>query len=518
MTTSEASTPIAAAASPPTAVPDPRRWNALMLLALVQFMFALDLTIVNPALPTIKDSLHFSTSGLAWVVNGYALVAGGFLILGGRAADFFGRRLMFVLGTVIFAIASATSGLAQDTGMLVASRFGQGLGEALAAPAALSLVVLLFPETGERAKAIGLWGAITIMGATFGVVISGVIVHEIGWRWVFLVNMPVAAIVVFVVPRLVQESRIPGKRRIDIAGAVLITSGLTLVVYGLLNASTHSWSSGRVLAPVLIGLGLVAAFIATQATIRDPLVPLRFFANRTRVSANFATILVGAGFLVMFFMLTLYMQDSLHYSALKTGLLWGPFGLGLFLGFGVAAQLLPRAGVKIGLIVSLTTSAVGLYLLSRITTHPDYLGHILPGMLIMAVGQGITFLALTNASLHQLDNRDAGLGSAVQNTSQQLGGSLGLAIIVALALRHTASRVADGATPLVASVDGYSLALKISAGVMLAAAISVALLFERVSFVPPDKLALEAAEADAGVIATTPVEALATSTEAPVGA
>jgi EmrB/QacA subfamily drug resistance transporter len=473
-----------------------------MLLALVQFMFALDLTIVNPALPTIKHSLHFSTSGLAWVVNGYALVAGGFLILGGRAADYFGRRLMFVLGTVVFAIASATSGLAQDTGMLVASRFAQGLGEALAAPAALSLVVLLFPDAAERAKAIGLWGAITIMGATLGVVISGVIVHEISWRWVFLVNMPVAAIVVFVVPRLVQESRIPGKRRIDIAGALLITSGLTLAVYGLLNASTHALSSGRVLIPALIGLGLVVAFVASQATIRDPLVPLRFFANRTRVSANFATILVGAGFLVMFFMLTLYMQDSLHYSALKTGLLWGPFGLGLFVGFGISAQLLPRAGVKVGLVISLTTSAVGLYLLSRMSTHPDYLRHILPGMLIMAVGQGITFLALTNASLHQLDHHDAGLGSAVQNTAQQLGGSLGLAVIVALALRHTDSRIANGTSPLVASIDGYSLALKISAAVMLAAALSVALLFERVNFVPPDKLALEAAEADAGLTAT----------------
>jgi hypothetical protein len=191
----------------------------------------------------------------------------------------------------------------------------------------------------------------------------------------------------------------------------------------------------------------------------------------------------------------------LHYSALKTGLLWGPFGLGLFVGFGISAKLLPSVGVKMGLVFSLSLSAVGLYLLSRVGTHPDYLGHILPGMLTMAVGQGITFLALTNASLHQLDHRDAGLGSAVQNTAQQLGGSLGLAIIVAFALRHTASRIGDGASPLVASVDGYSLALKISAAVMVAAAISVALLFERVNFVPPEQLALEAAEADAGVTA-----------------
>ncbi|MEZ0093643.1 DHA2 family efflux MFS transporter permease subunit [Streptacidiphilus sp. EB129] len=487
--------------APPSATgaaSDPRRWKALVLLALVQFMFALDGTIVNPALPTIQNDLGFSASGLAWVVNGYTLMAGGFLILGGRVADLFGRRRMFVAGTIVFAISSAVSGLAQNPATLIGARFGQGLGEALAAPAALSLVVLLFHDPKERAKAIGAWGGIAGLGATLGVVISGIIVNEISWRWIFLVNLPVAAIVVFILPRMVTESRMEGDRKIDFMGAVFVTGGLTLVVDGLLNASDHGWGSDNVLIPLLIGTALLIGFGLSQAASKAPLVPLRFFRNRTRITANLATVFAGAGFFTMFFTVTLYMQDVLHYSPLKAGLAWGPFGLMLFVGMAVSMPLLPRIGVKAALTASFVISGLGLYLLTSITPEAHYASHVLPGMLVMAFGQSISFIGLQNSALHKLGPADAGLGSAMSNTSQQLGGSLGLAILVTIALRHTTSRISDGVSPPVAATDGYVWALRLAAAAMIVGAIVVATLFEKVAFTPPDKQALEAAEASAG--------------------
>jgi EmrB/QacA subfamily drug resistance transporter len=483
---------------------DPRRWKVLGLLGLVQFMFLLDMTIVNPALPTIQRDLHFSPGGLAWVVNGYTLMAGGFLIVGGRVADLFGRRRMFIAGTVIFALASATSGLAQDSTMLVCSRFAQGFGEAIASPAALSLVVLAFTDQKERAKAIGTWGAIGGIGATLGVEISGIIVDEISWRWVFLVNLPVAAVVIFILPRMVKESRTAADGRVDYLGAVLVTSGLAAVIDGLLQSSSHSWGNATVMIPLAVGAGLLIAFTVSQIVSSQPLVPKRFFRNRTRVTANVATMFGTAGFFSMFFALTLYMQDVLHYSALRAGLAWGPFGLVLLFGFGMAVKLLPVVGVKVGLIFSYLVSALGLYLLSGIGLHGHYAGHLLPGMLVMAFGQSISFMGLINSALHRLGPADAGIGSAVQSTSQQLGGSLGLAVLVSIGLRHIAHQVANGTSQALAATHGYSLTLKLGAAVMAAGAVVVAVAFERVAFIPPEKAALEAAEAGLGL--ATPAE------------
>ncbi|HEX4219516.1 MAG TPA: MFS transporter [Acidimicrobiales bacterium] len=470
------------------------------MFALVQFMFLLDSTIVNPALPTIQKDLHFSTSGLAWVVNGYTLMAGGFLILGGRVADLFGRKRMFIAGVIVFAVGSALSGLAQNSTMLVSARFVQGLGEAIAAPAALSIVVLNFTDAKERAKAIGIWGGIAGLGATLGVVISGFVVDWLNWRWIFLVNLPVALVVLFVLPRMVKESRLTGDRRVDYLGAVLITAGLTLMVEGLLQASTHSWSARAVLVPLLIGAGLVIAFIVTQIVKSNTLVPKRFFRNRTRVSANLVTLAATASFFALFFSLTLYMQDVLHYSAIKTGLAWGPFGVMLLIGFGVSANLLPRLGVKIGLIVAYSLGALGLFLLSFIGTGSDYPAHILPGMLVMALGQSIVFIGLQNSALYRLGAADAGIGSAVQNTAQQLGGSLGLAVLVTIALRHASSQVVSGVSAVEAATHGYSLAIELAAAVMAVGALAVAITFEKVEFIPPAAMALGAAEAAAGEV------------------
>jgi predicted MFS family arabinose efflux permease len=382
--------------------------------------------------------------------------------------------------------------------VLVASRFGQGLGEALASPAAHSHVVLLFLDEAESAKASGMWGDNNCLGATIGVVVSGMIVTWLNWRWIFLVNLPVALFVVFVVPRMVTESRMSGERKVDYLGAIFVTGGLTLVVDGMLNAADHGWGSTNVLIPLLAGVALLIAFVISQLLVRVPLVPLRFFRNRTRVSANIATILAGAGFLAMFFTVTLYMQDVLHYSALKSGLAWGPFGLMLLFGFGATMKILPRTGIKPALIASFLISALGLYLLSGISVHDSYATGLLPGMLVMAFGQSISFVGLQNSALHKLGPTDAGLGSAMQNTSLQIGGSLGLAVLVTIALRHTASQLSHGIAPAVAATDGYVWALRLGAAVLVLGAIFVATLFERVHFIPPEQAALEVAEAAAG--------------------
>jgi EmrB/QacA subfamily drug resistance transporter len=467
----------------------------LGVLALVQFMLVLDTTVVNVALPSIQSDLHFSASGLAWVVNGYTLMAGGFLILGGRVADMLGRRRLFIIGLALFAVASATSGLAQDSTMLVVSRFAQGLGEAIAGPAALSLAVLMFTDPKERARAVGLWGGLAGLGGTTGVVLSGVITTYLNWRWVFLINVPIAAVVLLVAPRLVSESRVDKKGRIDIVGALLITAGLTLVVDGLLSAANHAWESTDVLIPLGVGAALVVAFVVSQAIIRDPLVPLRFFRNRTRVTANIGTICFTASFISMFYVMTLYMQDIGHYSALKTGLAYVPFGGALLLGIGISTQLMPRIGVKLGLAFSFLISAVGFALLGQITVHIDYPGHILPGLLLVAFANGLGLPALQNAALYQVDGTDAGLASGVQNTFLQIGGSLGLSVLVTLGLRHATSRIAEGASVIVGTTDGYALALRIAAGVAVVAAVTVAIAFERVRFVPPDKQAVAVATA-----------------------
>jgi MFS family permease len=356
----------------------------------------------------------------------------------------------------------------------------------------------MFQDPKERAKAVGTWSGVGGLGATIGVVLSGVIVTEINWRWIFLVNLPVALVVVLIVPRMVRESHQGSDRKLDYMGAVLVTASLTLIVDGLLQAADHSWGSSNVLIPLTVGGALLIAFIVSQRVVRVPLVALSFFRNRTRVTANLATVFNGAGFFTMFFVVTLYMQDVLHWSPLKAGLAWLPFGVMLFVGLAVTTQVLPRFGVKRSLTVSFLVAGLGLFLLSGISTNGGYASHLLPGMLVMALGQGINFIGLQNSSLHKLGHSDAGLGAAVQNTSQQLGGSLGLAVLVSIALRHTDSRLSHGAAASVAATDGYVWALRLGAAAMVVGAIVVATLFENVAFIPPDQAALDAAEAATG--------------------
>jgi EmrB/QacA subfamily drug resistance transporter len=464
---------------------DPRRWKALSVLALIQFMLILDVTVVNVALPRIKSDLGFSQAGLAWVVDGYVLMAGGFLLLGGRMADILGRRRLFLIGVGLFAAASAVCGAAVDPAMLVLSRFAQGAGEALAAPASLGLIALLFPDPRERMKALGLWGGIAGLGGTSGTVISGVLVNYASWRWIFFVNLPVAAIALVVVPRLVNESRmVRGHARPDYAGAVTGTAGLICLVDGLLNAARHPWGSWQVTLPLVGGLALLGLMVLIEARSDNPLIPLTFFHNRTRVVTNFVTLFFSSSFFSYFFLLTLFEQQILHWSALKGGLSYLPFGITIGMGIGLGTALMPRIGVKPLLAAGFFGCAVGLFLTSQLDLQSTYTAGILPGMAVLGFFSGVSFPAIGNASLHEVTGQDSSLASGVQNAMQQVGGAIGLSCLVTLALRHAQGQMHGGTAPDLALIHGYALAWRIGAVLLLIGGVLVLALLERVLATP----------------------------------
>jgi EmrB/QacA subfamily drug resistance transporter len=425
---------------------------------------------------------------LVWVVDGYVLTAGGLLLLGGRLADLVGRRRMFFLGIGVFTLASVISGAAQDPAMLVTSRFLQGAGEAMAGPAAFGLIALLFPSGPERIKAVGIFGGVAGLGGTFGPIISGLLVQA-SWRLIFFVNVPVALFAAIAVGRLVSESRADRaltRGRPDVLGAVLVTAGLTGVVYGLIEAGVpHPWESLRVLAPLLAGVVLLGLFVLVEATIGDPLVPLGFFKNRTRVGTNVATIFFSAGFFSLFYLLTLYWEETLHYSAIKAGLLYLPFGVGIGIGIGVSTALVSRVGVKQVMIAGFVLCAAGLLLVSRIEVHGSYVSQALPGILLMAFGSGLLFAGFGNASVHQVSQDDASLASGVQNAVQQIGGAIGLAVLATIALRHATSAAQHGVVSASATVSGDVLAFRVGAGVLVVGGVLVAVLLERYRAEPP---------------------------------
>ncbi len=485
-----------------------KRWAALAVIALVQFIIVLDITVVNVALPHIETSLHFSRAGLAWVVDGYVLTAGGLLLLGGRLADLLGRKRMFLIGVSVFAIASAFSGAAVDSAMLVASRFLQGMGEAIATPAAFGLVALLFTEPKERATAIGINGGVAGLGGTLGPVISGLLISVASWRWIFYVNIPVALIALLAVSRLVAESRATTRMgssraatasgpRADLSGAVLGTAGLVAIVYGFIAAANHSWGAAQVWGALTVGAALAVAFVVRERTALAPLVPSGFFRNRTRVTSNVAAVLFASVFFTVFFLLTLYFQQVEHYSAIRTGLAYLPFGVVISIGIGLASQLVPKVGVKPLFCAGGLLFAGGVLLLSRITVHGPYWTHAFPAMVVMALGSGINFAAFGIASVHQVSGEDASLASGVQNTAQQVGGAVGLALLATLALRHASAAVAHGVTVTSASTSGAVLAFRVGAGVAVAGALFVALArFDR-----PEPHAVRMAGADLGPVA-----------------
>ena len=477
------------------AVPDPRRWLALAVLAAMQFMLVLDITVVNVALPRIQHDLHFSHQGLAWVINGYVLVAGGFLLLGGRLADIFGRRRLFLLGVLVFGSASAASGAAVSAPMLVSSRFVQGLGEALAGPAALGMIPVLFPDSRERMKALGAWGGLSALGGTFGSVISGALTGLTSWRWIFYINIPVAALALLLVPRVMSESRMARKgQRVDVAGAVTATGGLVAVADGLLQAASHPWGSWRVLLPLLGGVALLAIMTVVEARSPDPMIPVRFFTNRTRVTSNILSLVLFAVFIGYVFLMTLYMQQVLGYSPLRAGLLYLPLGIGIGAGLGLATGLMPRIGVKAVLVIGFLGSAAGLLVSSYLRADSSYAAGVLPGMIVFAVFSGICYPGLINGALHQVTGEDSGLGSGVQTAMQQIGSALGIAALVTLALRYAGDQLRHGTPQAVALTHGYALAYRVSAALLAVAGVLMLVLLEHVTAKPRTALAEVPAE------------------------
>jgi EmrB/QacA subfamily drug resistance transporter len=482
---------------------DPRRWRGLAVLAAVQFMLVLDITVVTVALPRIQHDLHFSRASLAWVINGYVLMAGGFLLLGGRLSDLFGRRRLFLAGVIVFGVASAVCGAAVSPAMLVASRFVQGTGEAMAGPAALGMIPVLFPDSRERMKALGFWGGIGGLGGTLGSVLSGALT-DVDWRWIFYINLPVVAFALLMVGRVLPESRMAGSgHRVDVAGAVTATGGVVAIVYGLLQAASHPWGSWPVLVPLLGGIVLLLVMVGWEARAPEPLIPLRFFTNRTRVTSNVASLALLAAFIGYVVLLTWYMQQVLGYSPLRTGLMYLPLGVGIGAGIGVSTAAMPRLGVRAMLTVGFLGSAAGLLVASFIHVNSAYASAILPGLIVFGVFSGICYPGLINGALHQTTGQDSGLGSGVQTAMQQIGAALGLSTLVTLALRYAGSRISHGVPSAVAQTDGYALAFRAGAALLAVAAVGVLVLLEHVTAKP--RIALAEAQADDGPVPAAPV-------------
>jgi EmrB/QacA subfamily drug resistance transporter len=459
---------------------DRRRWLALVVLAVMQFMLALDLSALTVAIPKIQTGLHFSHAGVAWVINGYVLTAGGFLLLGGRLSDMFGRRRLFLAGVIVFGVASAMCGAAVSSSMLIASRFVQGTGEALAGPAALGMIPVLFPASRERMKALGLWFGVSGLAGTSGPVIAGALTG-VNWRWIFYINIPVVVFAVRAVPRVLPESRTAREgHRIDLPGAVTATAGLVAVVYGLLQAASCPWGSWRVLLPALGGLTLLAVMVVVEIRSPDPLIPMRFLANRTRVTANVLSMVTWAVFIGYVVMLNTYLEQVLRYSPLRTGLLNLPL-VTITTGIFVGTRLMPRAGVKPVLAIGFLGSAVGLVLASYLHVDSSYVGGILPGIIVFGIFNGLCYPGLIIGALYQVTDRDSGLASGVQTAMQQIGAALGLAVLLTLAVRCTSDRTHAGVPAAVAQTEGYALAFRVSAAAVAVAGVLVLVALESLS-------------------------------------
>jgi EmrB/QacA subfamily drug resistance transporter len=472
-------------AAPPLADPhdDPRRWIALILLAAAQFVVVLDASIVNVALPSIKGALDFSQENLQWVVNAYTLTFGGFLLLGGRAADLLGRRRVFIAGLVLFSLASLAGGLAQSEGWLIVARGVQGLGAAIVSPAALSIVTTTFREGPERNKAMGIWGALAGAGGAVGVLLGGILTDTLGWEWVLFVNVPIGLAAAMLAPRLIRESRAAdAPATYDVAGATSITGGLIVLVYGLVKANDAGWGSTQTVGLLGLAAALIVAFVVIELRSRAPIVPLRVFRMRTLTGANVVGLLVGASLFAMFFFISLYLQQVLGYSALKAGVSYLPLAFGIIISAGVAAQLVNRVGFKPVLVAGLALIAVGLVMFAGVSPTGTYLGDVLFPSLVVAFGLGLAFVALTIAAVAGVRDAEAGLASGLINTSQQVGGALGLAILSAIATARTdgVMRTAGGARGELprALTEGFQSAFVVGA-VFAAVGIVVALVFLR---------------------------------------
>jgi EmrB/QacA subfamily drug resistance transporter len=478
-------------APPPTAAAGgsraTNRWVILVIACLAQFMVVLDATVVNVALPSIQRGLHFAPSSLQWVVNAYTLIFGGFLLLGGRAGDLVGRRRLFLIGTGLFTAASLLNGLAQSSTMLIAGRGLQGLGGALLSPAALSIITTTFTRQDERTKALGVWSAIAAGGGAVGLIMGGALTQLASWEWIFIVNVPVGVATLLATLRFVPESRADGQHRaFDLAGAFTVTAGLVVLVYAIVKAQSYGWGSARTLGLIAGALGLLAAFLVIERRSVAPLIRLGIFRVRTLAVANTVLLLIASGLFGMFFFASLYVQEILGYSPLHAGLAFLPVTGGIALGAGIAQQLIRRAGVRNVAVAGVGLATAGMVLLARVPVHGTYAGDLLPGLLPMSIGMGLTFVPITLLATGGVTGNDAGLASGLFNTSQQVGGSLGLAILSTLAASRTSHLLSGGlhgsasaAAAVAARVSGYHVAFLAAAIMLGAGAVILALLLRR---------------------------------------
>jgi EmrB/QacA subfamily drug resistance transporter len=451
---------------------------ALVLLAMTQFVIVIDASIVNVALPSIGAHLHFSRDDLSWVVNAYTLTFGGFLLLGGRLADLLGRRRMFMIGLVVFSLASLAGGLAQSEAWLIAARAVQGLGAAIVSPAALSIITTTFAEGAERNRALGIWGAVAGAGGAAGVLLGGILTSGLSWRWVLFVNVPIGIIAAVLAPLLLLESSSEdGTEGLDVPGAVTVTAGLALLVYAVVDAVNVGWGSTGTLLRIAGALVLLAAFVLIERRQRHPLLPFSIFRLRTLRSANIVGLLIGMSLFSMFFFISLYMQDVLHYSPIKTGISYLPLAVGIIISAGIASQLVTRIGFKPVLGGGLLLIAGGLTWFSRVPAPGgSFAADVLGPSLLAAFGLGFSFVSVTIAAMTSTKPHEAGLASGLINTSQQVGGALGLAILATVANSRTQSLLSTGVHSSVALTKGFDLAFLVAAGFAVAGAILTAVL------------------------------------------
>ena len=409
------------------------KWYALGLLCMTQFLVVLDIAIVNVALPSIQSDLHFSQENLQWVISAYALVFGGFLLLGGRMADLLGRRRLFFIGLILFTLGSLLCGLAWSEGSLIAFRAFQGLGAATISPAALSILTTTFAEGRERNIALGAWGAVGGVGAAAGVLLGGVLTDLLSWSWIFFVNVPVGLAALVFTPILLVESKDETTKSFDALGAFLVTSGLVVLVLGITKGHDWGWGSGRTIGVFVVSALLLAAFLAWEARHHEPLMPLSIFRLQTLTAANIAGLILGTALFAMFLMLTLYMQQVLGFSPLRTGVAYLAVAGTAIIWANVAAQVVNRVGVKPALIFGMTMMTIGLLYFTRVSVGGSYLRDLLPGFLIIGCGMPFCFIPITIASLAGTKPEEAGLASGLINTSQQIGGALGIAVLSTVA-------------------------------------------------------------------------------------
>jgi EmrB/QacA subfamily drug resistance transporter len=447
-----------------------RRWSALALLCVAQFVVVLDASIVNVALPTVGTDLNISQENLSWVVNAYVLTFGGFLLLGGRLADLLGRRRVFMSGLVLFALASLAGGFAESEGALIAARAVQGLGAAILSPAALSIVTTTFRDGSERNKALGAWGAVAGSGGAAGVLLGGILTEYVGWEWVLWVNVPIGIAAAALAPRLIMESRSESATRaFDVAGAVSVTAGLSLLVYGLVEAPDAGWGSGQTIALLGAAVALLAVFVAVEQRSAAPLVPFRIFRLRTLTGANVVGILTGASLFSMFFFISLYMQNVLGFSAIETGLAYLPLAVSIILSAGIASQLVTKVGFKPILATGMLLIAIGLFWFGQISAGGSFVADVLGPSLVAAVGLGFAFVPQTIAAVSGVGEHEAGLASGLINTSQQVGGALGLAVLSTVAfpqITDAAAAAQSAPTPSILT-EGYGDAFMVGSGIAL---------------------------------------------------